>query len=97
VLILNVPAGQTLAAPQVRTELAAVDAGIAKAAPSLRLVSYATTGSQALVGNGGTSTIVLAYPPQPSQNLGSAQINSLTRAATEIEGLRSLPGRPRRA
>ncbi|HEX8006874.1 MAG TPA: MMPL family transporter [Trebonia sp.] len=81
VLILNVPAGETVNTPQVRADLAAVDASIAKAAPILRLVSYAATGSQALVGAGGTSTIVLAYPPRDGQDMGPAQIDALTRAA----------------
>jgi RND superfamily putative drug exporter len=81
VLILNIPAGETVGTPRVRAELEAVDAAIAKAAPGLRLVSYAATGSQALVGTSGKSTIVLAYPPRDGQNLNTHQIDGLTRAA----------------
>jgi hypothetical protein len=32
--------------------------------PTVRIVSFASTGSQTLVGSGGTSTIVLACPPR---------------------------------
>jgi RND superfamily putative drug exporter len=82
VMTLNLPAGQTVQSPGVQAELKAVDAGFAKAAPSLRIVSYATTGSQTLVGNGGTSTVVLAYPPKDGDDIGTAQIDALTHAAT---------------
>lgn len=82
VLILNLPAGETVGPPRVRAELKAVDTTIAKAAPSLRLVSYASTGSQALVGADGSSTIVLAYPPRNGQNMGTRQVDALIRAAT---------------
>jgi RND superfamily putative drug exporter len=81
VLVLNVPAGETVSTPRVRTELEAVDAAIAKAGSGLRLVSYAATGSQALVGTGGRSTIVLAYPSRDGQELGTGRVDALTRAA----------------
>ncbi|MFF3991156.1 MMPL family transporter [Streptomyces sp. NPDC001797] len=81
VVILDLPAGQTVTSPQVATELKAVDAGIAKAAPGLRVVSYASTGSRTLVGTGGTSTIVLAYPPKPGDDMATDQIDALTSAA----------------
>ncbi|MFD7019892.1 MMPL family transporter [Streptomyces sp. NPDC059928] len=81
VVILGAPAGRTVASPQVQAELKAVDAGIAKAAPQLRVVSYASTGSQTLVGTGGTSTIVLAYPPKPGDDMATEQVDALTQAA----------------
>ncbi|MFF4490499.1 hypothetical protein ACFY0F_29125 [Streptomyces sp. NPDC001544] len=82
VVVLDLPTGQTVNSPQAQAKLRAVDRGIATAAPSLRLVSYASTGSRTLVGTGGTSTIVLAYPPKPSDDMDTDQINALTRAAT---------------
>ncbi|MGW3202322.1 MMPL family transporter [Streptomyces sp. NPDC001118] len=81
VVILDLPAGQTVTSPQAATELRAVDAGIAKAAPSLRVVSYASTGSRTLVGTGGTSTVVLAYPPKPGDDMATEQVDVLTQAA----------------
>ncbi|WBO68860.1 MMPL family transporter [Streptomyces camelliae] len=82
VVVLDLPTGQTVNSPQAQAKLRAVDRGIATAAPSLRLVSYASTGSRTLVGNGGTSTIVLAYPPKPGDDMATDQIDALTRAVT---------------
>jgi RND superfamily putative drug exporter len=82
VVVLDLPTGQTVNSPQAQAKLRAVDRGIATAAPSLRLVSYASTGSRTLVGNGGTSTIVLAYPPKPGDDMATDQVDALTRAAT---------------
>jgi len=81
VLVLNMPAGRTVTSPGAQAELKAVDAGIAKAAPTLRLVSYASTGSRTLVGSGGSSTLVLAYPPHDGDDMGPDQVDELTRAA----------------
>ncbi|WP_194909089.1 MMPL family transporter [Catenulispora rubra] len=81
VLVLNLPAGQTVASPQTATELRAVDAALAKAAPDMRTVSYAATGSPALVGTGGTSTIVLAYPPHQGDDVSTTVVDQLTAAA----------------
>ncbi|MFE4995694.1 MMPL family transporter [Streptomyces mirabilis] len=82
VVVLDLPTGQTVNSPQAQEKLRAVDRGIATAAPSLRLVSYASTGSRTLVGNGGTSTIVLAYPPKPGDDMATDHIDVLTRAVT---------------
>ncbi|MFE9453405.1 MMPL family transporter [Streptomyces sp. NPDC006739] len=82
VVVLDLPTGQTVNSPQAQAKLRAVDRGIATAAPSLRLVSYASTGSRTLVGNGGASTIVLAYPPKPGDDMATDQVDALTRAVT---------------
>jgi RND superfamily putative drug exporter len=81
VLVLDLPAGQTVTSTSTAAQLHAVDAAIAKAAPTLRTVSYASTGSQALVGTGGRSTIVLAYPPHQGVDMASGTVDALTRAA----------------
>ncbi|MEZ0094880.1 MMPL family transporter [Streptacidiphilus sp. EB129] len=81
VLVLNLSSGQTVNSPGVAAELKAVDTAIAKAAPTLRTVSYATTGSQTLVGTGGTSTVVLAYPPHDGDDMDTAAVDALTGAA----------------
>jgi RND superfamily putative drug exporter len=83
--------GQTVSTPAVKAELKALDATIAKAQPTLREVSYATTGSPTLVGtngtgtNGtgvkGTSTLILVYPPQSGQDVPPAVLDQLTVAA----------------
>lgn len=82
VLTLNVAAGQSVQTPAVQTELKAVDAALAREFPSVRVVSYASTGSSTLVGAGGRSTIVLAYPPHNGDDVDTAAVDSLTKAAT---------------
>ncbi|MGY5048432.1 MMPL family transporter [Streptomyces sp. 900105755] len=82
VVVLDLPTGQTVKSPQTQATLRAVDRGVATAAPNLRLVSYASTGSRTLVGNGGRSTIVLAYPPKPGDDMATDQVDALTRAVT---------------
>ncbi|MFG2944495.1 MMPL family transporter [Streptomyces adustus] len=81
VLVLDLPPGRTVRSPHVRTELAAVDAGIAKAAPGVRVVSYAATDSRALIGKGGTSTVVLAYPPHDGDDMDTDAVDALVAAA----------------
>ncbi|MBM9503173.1 MMPL family transporter [Actinacidiphila acididurans] len=81
VLVLDLPSGQTVRSAGVKAELMAVDAGVAKAVPGVRVVSYATTAGSTLVGAGGTSTIVLAYPPHDGDDVDAAAIDALTGAA----------------
>jgi RND superfamily putative drug exporter len=78
---INLPAGQTVHTPAVKTELAALDAQIAKAQPTLREVSYASTGSQALVGKAGASTLVLVYPPHAGLDVPGSVLNHLSATA----------------
>jgi RND superfamily putative drug exporter len=78
---INLPAGQTVTRPAVKAELTALDAQIAKAMPTLRETSYASTGSQTLVGTGGTSTLILVYPPQHGQDVPTTALDQLTTAA----------------
>ncbi len=84
VLILGAPAGQTVDTPRVSQDLARVGAALAKAAPfkaapDVRIVSYATSGDNALVGAHRASTIVLVY--STVDDLGPAQIDRLTAVA----------------
>ena len=81
VLVLDVPPGQTVHSAGVAGELHAVDAQIARTAPTVRTVSYATTGSPTLVGTGGRSTIVLVYPSKQNADIDAAAIDTLTHAA----------------
>jgi putative drug exporter of the RND superfamily len=81
VLVLGFPAGATASTPRVRSELAAVDAGIAKTLPSLRVVSYAATHDRALIGTGGRSTVVLAYPPHDGDDIAPPQVDALIKLA----------------
>jgi RND superfamily putative drug exporter len=79
VLVLDLPAGQTVRSARVAAELRAVDARLVTAAA--RVVSYATTGSKTLIGAGGRSTIVLAYSPHDGDDIDTAAVDTFTRAA----------------
>jgi RND superfamily putative drug exporter len=82
-LTINLPAGQTVRTHAVRAELAKLDAQIARAQPALREVSYASTGSKALVGHAGASTLILVYPAHGQDVPGSVlgQLSAAARAA----------------
>ena len=79
---INLRAGQTVRTPAVRAELAKLDAQIARAQPALREVSYASTGSTALVGRGGRSTLILVYPPRTAQQVPGPVLRQLSAAAS---------------
>ena len=81
VIVLDLPAGQTVTSPGVQSELTAVDAAMAQTIPSIRTLSLASTGSQTLVGSGGTSTVVLVYPSQNGADVDTDAVTALTAAA----------------
>jgi putative drug exporter of the RND superfamily len=81
VLVINFPHGQTAASAGVQAELRTFDARVAKASPGLREVSYASTGSRVLLGTGGKSTIVLAYPPRAGTDLPASVLSQLAATA----------------
>jgi RND superfamily putative drug exporter len=81
VLVLDLPAGQTAQSAVAVAEVKAVDAAIVKAAPTMRVVSYANTGSQTLIGTAGKSTVVLVYPPHQGNDMDTAAVDTVTRAA----------------
>jgi RND superfamily putative drug exporter len=81
VVTLNLPVGQSLTTPAVRAELQAVDQAIQHVSPGVRTVSYAATGSSALVGSGGRSTIVLVYPPRDGEDMSSGAVDTVRTAA----------------
>ena len=82
IVVLDLPPHLTVGSPGVLGELAAVGAAILRTTPGSRVVSYASTGSPTLVGTGGASTIVLAYPPHEGDDMDTAAVDTLTAAAT---------------
>ncbi len=82
VVTLNLPAGQTVTSPGVSDELAAVDAAVTGVVSGSRVVSYTNTGgSPVLVGAGGTSAIMLVYPPGQGKDIDSTAVDAITQAA----------------
>ncbi|MCU1686790.1 MAG: MmpL protein [Amycolatopsis sp.] len=82
VVVIDLPAGTTVDSPGVHAQLQGLDAGIAKAVPQLREISYAATANPALIGKGGTSTILLAYPPKAGAEVPPEVLDQLNSAAT---------------
>jgi hypothetical protein len=79
VVVINLPNGTTVRTAEIQARLQSLDAGITKAMPQIREISYASTGNQALVGNGGSSTILLVYPPKSGGDIPTAVLDQLTR------------------
>jgi RND superfamily putative drug exporter len=87
VVVIDLPGGATVDSAGVPGQLRALDDQIAKVAPGLREISYSSTANQALVGNGGHSTILLVYPPQAGDDLPAAALDQVSAAAkTAVPG-----------
>ena len=87
VVVIDLPNGLTVGSAEVSGQLRDLDGQVAKVAPGLREISYASTGNQALVANGGQSTIVLVYPPTAGHDLPWAVLDQLSVAAkTAVPG-----------
>jgi RND superfamily putative drug exporter len=60
--VVTLPDGKTVDSPGVRSQLAGIDADLAKALPKSRIASYASTGDRTFVSEDGRTTYALAYP-----------------------------------
>ncbi|MEV6020064.1 MULTISPECIES: MMPL family transporter [unclassified Streptomyces] len=97
VLVVGLPQGTTVDSPKVKAGLAAADR-VAASVPQVRDLSYADTGDRSLVGAGGTSTLVMVYPPQmgdpvPQQvtdAMGSAITHAVPGATVQVTGVEQL-------
>jgi len=82
VLLVDLPAGETVTSPAVTAQLRAFDVQLAQHNVGLREISYAATGDKALVSTTGTGTIVLVYPPAAKGGLDAAALDQLAATAT---------------
>ena len=86
VLVVDLPHGVTAASPAVRAGLTAADK-VAAGVPGIRDLSFANTGDQALVGSGGTSTLVMVYPPVSGNAVPAPVLDTMGSAITgEVPG-----------
>ncbi|HEY4017493.1 MAG TPA: MMPL family transporter [Pseudonocardiaceae bacterium] len=98
IVVIDLPVGTTVGSPGMPARLQALDSQILKSTPGLREISYASTGNQSLVTNGGRSTILMVFPPQantdvPAQvldQLGSAAKAALPTATVHVTGKAAL-------
>lgn len=81
VLVIDLPQGTTADSPTVKAGLAAADQ-VAASAHGVRDLSYANTGDRALVGTGGTSTLVMVYPPLPGTAVAPPVMDAMSTAVT---------------
>jgi RND superfamily putative drug exporter len=87
VVVIDLPNGTTVNSNGVAAKLRGLDAQIAKGTPGLREISYASTGNQALLSNGGQSTILLVYPPAAGRDVPATVLDQLSAAArTAVPG-----------
>ncbi|WP_055491257.1 MMPL family transporter [Streptomyces sp. TP-A0356] len=97
VLVVGLPHGTTVDSPTVKAGLAAADR-VAASLPQVRDLSYANTGDRSLVGTGGTSTLVMVYPPrmgdpvpqQVTDAMGSAISHAVPGATVQVTGVEQL-------
>jgi len=86
VLVVDLPHGVTAESPAVKAGLTAADK-VAAGAPGVRDLSFANTGDQALVGSGGTSTLVMVYPPVSGNAVDAPVLDAMGSAITgEVPG-----------
>jgi RND superfamily putative drug exporter len=81
ILVIDLPAGTTAGSPAAKAALAAAHQVAAKV-PGVRDLSYASTGDQALVANGGRSTLMLAYPPISGRPVPAPVMDAMAQAIT---------------
>ncbi len=81
IIVIDLPTGTTVTSAGVPARLQALDTQILKSVPGLREISYASTGSQSLVSNGGRSTILMVFPPQANTDVPPQVLDQLAGAA----------------
>jgi RND superfamily putative drug exporter len=81
IVVIDLPAGKTVTSAGVPAQLQALDTQVASAAPGLREMSYASTGNQSLVSNGGRSTILMVFPPNANTDVPPQVLDQLAGAA----------------
>jgi RND superfamily putative drug exporter len=69
--VVTLPNGESIHSPQVKSDLAKLDAELAHALPGARVASYASTGDPAFVSADGHTTFAIVYPrPDPNSSFG---------------------------
>ncbi|MGW2858097.1 hypothetical protein ACWDAZ_42305 [Streptomyces sp. NPDC001215] len=95
ILVVDLPHGTTVDSPRVKAGLQAADK-VAASVPQVRDLSYANTGDRALVGTGGTSTLVMVYPPRMGDPVPQQVTDAMGAALTHaVPGAEVTPRRRR--
>jgi RND superfamily putative drug exporter len=69
--VVELPEGERVDSPQVKRDLAAIDARLERALPQSRIASYASTGDRTFVSDDGRTTFAIVHPtPDPDAFFG---------------------------
>ena len=87
--VITLPAGTTVGSPGVRAQLGAALAGVQRAVPRARVVSYASTGNRLFVSADGRTTFALVYLPLDPATGSSAGLDLVTKtlAHARVDGV----------
>ena len=91
--VVTLPAGVSVDASGVKTELAAVDERLRKALPHVRIASFASTGSRAFVSKDGRTVFALAYPRAPAESEWGENPAAAQAAIRALDGV-TVAGQP---
>jgi RND superfamily putative drug exporter len=84
--VVTLPAGETVASPGVRRELAALETRLERALPGTRLAGYASTQSDSFVSKDRRTTFVIAYPPPDRSQTFEDNPKAAEKAASALKG-----------
>src|SRR4051812_37001103 len=85
--VVTLPAGKTVTSPGVKKTLSTIDQRLAKALPSARIASYASTGNRAFVSSDGRTTFALVYPGADTATQFGENPKAETKARSAIRGV----------
>ncbi|HEY8304238.1 MAG TPA: MMPL family transporter [Solirubrobacteraceae bacterium] len=85
--VVTLPAGQPASSPQVRAELAAVEARLERTLPGSRVAGYASTGARAFLSKDGRTTFIVAYPPPDRTQAFEDNPKAAEKASAALRGM----------
>jgi RND superfamily putative drug exporter len=91
--VVTLPQGKTVDSPDVRSELARIDARLDEAMPGARIASYPSTGDRTFVSDDGRTVYSLIYP-QPDPNSVFGENPRAEKAASGVLKDAAVAGQP---
>ena len=84
--VVELPKGKTVASPDVKRDLAKLDATLAQALPGARIASYPSTGDRAFVSRDGHTVYALVYPTGADRDDFGTNTEAARRASAALTG-----------
>ena len=85
--VVSLPAGRSVDAPAVLSELRAVESRLAHTLPGTRLAGYASTHSASFLSGDRRTTFVIAYPPPDPKEAFEANPEAAKHATAALRGV----------